>query len=49
MNKKDVHQNKDGEDVQKEEYVEVVSIYCYLVNGNYEQASKSLFTFKPNK
>ena len=47
--KKDVDQNKDGEDVPKLESVVVVSVNCNLVNNNYQQASKVLFTFVPNK
>ena len=41
--------DKDGEDVPKLESVEVVLVHCNLVNKNYEQASKVLFTFVPNK
>ena len=47
--KKDVDQDKDGKDVPKLESVEVVLVHCNLVNKNYEQASKVLFTFVPNK
>ena len=47
--KKDVDQDKDREDIPKLESVEVVLVYCNLVNNNYEQASKVLFTFVPNK
>ena len=47
--KKDVDQDKDGEDLPKLESVEVVSVHCNLVNNNYQQASKELFTFVPNK
>ena len=47
--KKDVDQNKDGEDVPKLESMEVVLVHCNLVNNNYQQASKVLFTFAPNK
>ena len=46
---KDVDQDKDGEDVPKLESVEVVLVHCNLVNNNYQQASKVLFTFVPNK
>ena len=42
-------QHKDGEDVPKLESVEVVLVHCNLVNNNYQQASKVLFTFVPNK
>ena len=47
--KKDVDQNKDGEDVPKLESVEVTLIHCDLVNNNYQQTLKVLFTFVPNK
>ena len=43
--KKDVDQDKDGEDVPKLESVEVVLAHCNLVNINYQQASKVLFNF----
>ena len=47
--KRDVDQDKDGEDVPKLESVEVVLVYCNLVNNNYQQTSKVLCTFVPNK
>ena len=47
--KKEVDQDKHGEDVPKLESVEVVLVHCNLVNNNYQQASKVLFTFVPNK
>ena len=47
--KKDIDQHKDGEDVPKLESVEVVLVHCNLVNNNYQQTSKVLFTFVPNK
>ena len=46
---KDVDQNKNEEDVPKLESVEVVLVHCNLVNNNYQQASKLLFIFVPNK
>ena len=45
----DVDKDKDGEDVPKLESVEVVLVHCNLVNNSYQQASKVLFTFVPNK
>ena len=33
----------------KLEFVEVVLVHCNVVNNNYQQASKILFTFVPNK
>ena len=47
--KKDVDNDKDGEDVPKLESVEVVSVHCNLVSNCYQQASKVLLTFVPNK
>ena len=47
--KKDIDQNKDGEIVLRLETVEVVLVYCNLVNDSYQQATKVLFTFVPNK
>ena len=47
--KKDVDQDKDGENVPKLESVEVVLVHCNSVNNNYQQASKVLFAFVPNK
>ena len=43
------HETKDGKIVSKLETVEVVLLLCNLVNNNYQQASKVLFTFLPNK
>ena len=34
---------------QKPESVEVVLVHCNLVNNSYQQSSKVLFTFLPNK
>ena len=47
--KKIIDQNKDGELVPRLETVEVFLVHCNLVNNNYQQASKVLFTFVPNK
>ena len=33
----------------KLELVEVVLVHCNVVNNNYQQASKIIFTFVPNK
>ena len=38
-----------GEIVPRLEAVEVVLGHCNLVNNNYQQACKVLFTFVPNK
>ena len=47
--KRVVDKDKNGEDVPKLESVKVVLVHCNLVNNNYQQASKVLFTFVPNK
>ena len=47
--KKDVDQDKGGEDVPKLESVEVVLDHCNSVNNNYQQTPKVLFTFVPNE
>ena len=47
--KKDVEKGRDGEDVPKLEPVEFFLVHCNLVNNSYQQASKVLFSFLPNK
>ena len=47
--KKGIDKNKDGEIVPRLETVEVVLVHCNLVNKNYQQTSKVLFTGAPNK
>ena len=49
ISKKDIDQKKDGESVPKLETVEVVLVHHNLVNNNYQQGSKVLFTFVLNK
>ena len=41
--------DKNSELVPKLESVDLVLVHCNLVNNNYQQASKVLFTFVPNK
>ena len=41
--------SKDGEIVPRLHTVEVVLVHCNLVNNNYQQVSKVLFTIVPNK
>ena len=47
--KKVIDKNKDGEIVPRLETAEVVLVHRNLVNNNYQQAPKVLFTFVPNK
>ena len=47
--KQDVDKDKDEEDVPKLESIKVALVDCNIVNNSYQQASKVLFTFVPNK
>ena len=47
--KKNCDEDKDVENVTKLESVEVVLVYCNLVKNNYQETSKTLFTFVQNK
>ena len=47
--KKVVDQDKNGENVQKLESVEVVLVYCNLVKNDYQLTSKVFFTFVSKK
>ena len=40
---------KDGENVPKLESAQVVLVHCNLVKNDYQQASRVLFSFVPNK
>ena len=42
--KKEIDQDKDWENVPKLESIEVVLVHCNLVNNNWQQAFKVLFT-----
>ena len=44
-----IDSDKNIESVPKLETVEVVLVHCSLVNNNYQQASKVLFTLVPDK
>ena len=41
--------DKNSELVPKLESVDLVLVHCKLVNNSYQQASKVLFTYVPNK
>ena len=47
--KKDVDKDTDGKIVPKLESVEVVLVHCNLVKNDYQQTSKVLLSFAPNK
>ena len=44
-----INKEKDGENVPHLEVVEVVLVHCNLVNNDYQQNSRILYTFVPNK
>ena len=44
-----VDQDKNGENVPNLVSVEVVLVHCNLFKNDYQHASKSLFSFVPNK
>ena len=44
-----IDSDKNSESVPKLEVVEVVLVHCNLADNNYQQASKGLFTFVPDK
>ena len=47
--KSKITKDENGEDVSNLEVVEVVLIHCNLVNNDYQQESRILYTFVPNK
>ena len=47
--KNDVDADKNGKIVPKLESVELVLVHCNLVKNDYQQASKVLFSFVPDK
>ena len=44
-----ITKNKNGENVLHLEIVELVLVHCSLVNNGYQQDSRILYTFLPNK
>ena len=44
-----IHADKNSENLPRLENVEVVLVHCNLVNNSYQQHSRVLFTFEPNK
>ena len=47
--KKIITKDKHGENVPHLEITEVVLVYCNIVNNYYQQDSRVLYTFAPNK
>ena len=46
---KKITRDKNGENVQHLEITEVVLVHCGVVNNDYQQDSRILYTFVPNK
>ena len=44
-----IDSDKNSENVPRLENVEVIFVHCNLVNDSYQQYSRVLFTFVPNK
>ena len=44
-----VTKDKNGENVPHLEVVKLVVVHCNFVNNNYQQDSRILYTFVPNK
>ena len=47
--KSKINKDKNGENLSHLEITEVALIHCYIVNNNYQQHSRVLYTFVPNK
>ena len=48
-NKSKITEDKNGENVPHSEITEVVLVHCNIVNNDYQQDSRVLYTFIPNK
>ena len=48
-NENKITKNKNGEKVTHLEITEVVLVHCNIINNNYQQDSRVLYTFVPNK
>ena len=44
-----INKDKNGENVTHLEITEVVLVHCSIVNNDYQQDSRVLYTFVPNK
>ena len=47
--KNKITKDKNGENVPHLEITEVVLVHCNIVNNDYQQDSRILYTFVPNK
>ena len=49
ITKNNITNDKNGENIPHLESHEIVLIHCNIVNNNYQQDSRVLYTFVPNK
>ena len=49
ITKRKISKNENGENVPYLEFTEVALIHCNFVNNSYQQNSRVLYTFVPNK
>ena len=49
ITKRKITKDKNSENVPRLEITEVVLIHCNIVNNDYQQDSRVLYTFVPNK
>ena len=47
--KSKVTKNKNGENLPHLEITDVVLVHCNIINNDYQQDSRVLYTFDPNK
>ena len=45
----DITKDKNGENVPHLDITEVLLVHCNIVNNDYQQDSRALYTFVPNK
>ena len=48
-NKSKINKNENGENVPDLEITEVILVHCNIVNNDYQQDSRVLYTLVPNK
>ena len=44
-----ITKDENGEDVSHLQIIEVVLVYCNIVNNDYQHGSRVMYTFVPNK
>ena len=47
--KSKITKNKNGKNMSRSEIAKMVLVHCKIVNNNYEQKSRVLYTFAVNK